>query len=67
VVSDNTCVPIVITWRPQSDSQAKPSVQLVVRREKDIWVGTTTQRVSKGVVHDLEAGVEIGLSNKISI
>ncbi|KAG9127348.1 hypothetical protein FRC07_014758 [Ceratobasidium sp. 392] len=50
-----------------SDVQAKPTVQLVVRREKDIWVNATTQRVSKGVVHNLESGDEIGLTNKISI
>lgn len=50
-----------------SDSQAKPTVQLVVKREKDIWIGTSTQRVGKGVLYDLEAGIEIGLTNKVSI
>ncbi|KAG8744892.1 hypothetical protein FRC10_009262 [Ceratobasidium sp. 414] len=50
-----------------SDVQAKPTIQLVVRREKDIWVNTTTQRVGKGVAHNLESGDEIGLTNKISI
>ncbi|QRV76500.1 hypothetical protein RhiJN_04515 [Ceratobasidium sp. AG-Ba] len=50
-----------------SDIQARPTIQLVVKREKDIWVGSTTQRVTKGVVHNLESGDEIGLTNKISI
>ncbi|KAG9103282.1 hypothetical protein FRC06_011519 [Ceratobasidium sp. 370] len=50
-----------------SDVQAKPTIQLVVRREKDIWVNTITQRVSKGVTHNLESGDEIGLTNKLSI
>ncbi|CAE6457449.1 unnamed protein product [Rhizoctonia solani] len=48
-----------------SDSQAKPTLQLTVKREKDIMV--SNQRVSKGMVFDLEAGSEIALTNKISI
>ncbi|CAE6399517.1 unnamed protein product [Rhizoctonia solani] len=48
-----------------SDSQAKPTVQLVLKREKDITV--SNQRVSKGMVIDLEVGSEIALTNKISI
>ncbi|KAG8716101.1 hypothetical protein FRC11_009150 [Ceratobasidium sp. 423] len=48
-----------------SDSQAKPAVQLIVKREKDIMV--SNQRVSKGMVFDLEAGSEVALTNKISI
>ncbi|KAJ1311369.1 hypothetical protein OPQ81_009862 [Rhizoctonia solani] len=48
-----------------SDSQAKSTVQLIVKREKDIMV--SNQRVSKGMVFDLEAGSEISLTNKISI
>ncbi|CAE6407763.1 unnamed protein product [Rhizoctonia solani] len=48
-----------------SDSQAKPIVQLVLKREKDILV--SNQRVTKGMVLDLEVGSEIALTNKISI
>ncbi|CEL57786.1 titin [Rhizoctonia solani AG-1 IB] len=48
-----------------SDSQAKPTVQLVLKREKDITV--SNQRVGKGMVVDLEAGSEVALTNKISI
>ncbi|CAE6521239.1 unnamed protein product [Rhizoctonia solani] len=48
-----------------SDSQAKPAVQLILKREKDIMV--SNQRVSKGMVFDLEAGSEVALTNKISI
>ncbi|QRW19254.1 hypothetical protein RhiXN_00660 [Rhizoctonia solani] len=47
------------------DSQAKPVVQLTLKREKDIIV--SNQRVTKGMVFDLEAGSEIALTNKISI
>ncbi|KAG8695804.1 hypothetical protein FRC09_008921, partial [Ceratobasidium sp. 395] len=50
-----------------SDVEAKPTIQLVVRREKDIWVNATTQLVSKGVIHNLESGDEIWLTNKTSI
>ncbi|CAE6442773.1 unnamed protein product [Rhizoctonia solani] len=48
-----------------SDSQAKPIVQLVLKREKDIMV--SNERVTKGMVLDLEVGSEIALTNKISI
>ncbi|CAE7093026.1 unnamed protein product [Rhizoctonia solani] len=48
-----------------SDSQAKPTVQLIVKREKDIMV--SNQRASKGMMLDLEVGSEIALTNKISI
>ncbi|CUA76782.1 putative protein ORF22 [Ictalurid herpesvirus 1 (strain Auburn)] [Rhizoctonia solani] len=48
-----------------SDSQAKPTVQLVLKREKDIMV--SNQRVTKGMVLDLEVGSEIALTNKISM
>lgn len=40
---------------------------MVVRREKDIWVNTPTQRVAKGISYDVEIGDEIGVTNKISI
>ncbi|KAF8609331.1 hypothetical protein BDV93DRAFT_140859 [Ceratobasidium sp. AG-I] len=50
-----------------SDVQARPTVRMVVRREKDIWVNTPTQRVAKGISYDVESGDEIGVTNKISV